>query len=49
MKFIDNLKLSCTKLKFSLVRVVTEDEDEIEVIGGVQYLSGWVGWVDGVK
>ena len=41
------LELSCAKLKYSLVRVVTADE--IEVIVGVQYLSGCVGWVDGVK
>ena len=33
------MKLSCAKLKFSLVRVVTEDD--IEVIVAVQYLSGW--------
>ena len=32
------MKLSCAKLKFSLVRVVTEDD--IEVIVAVQYLSG---------
>ena len=39
------LGLSCAKLKSSLVRVVTEDE--IEVIVGVQYLSGCVWWVGG--
>ena len=41
--FLNKLKLSCAKLKFSLVRVVTEDD--IEVIVAVQYLS--VGWVGG--
>ena len=45
INFRNKLKLSCAKLKFSLVRVVTEDD--IEVIVAVQYLSGWVGWVGG--
>ena len=35
----NKLKLSCAKLKFSLVRVVTEDETEVIVV--VRYLSGW--------
>ena len=40
MEIVQNkMGLSCAKLKSSLVRVVTEDE--IEVIVGVQYLSGW--------
>ena len=42
----NKLGLSWAKLKFSLVRVVTADK--IEVIVGVQYLSGG-GRVDGVK
>ena len=36
---LNKLRLSSAKLKFSLVRVVTEDD--IEVIVAVQYLSGW--------
>ena len=43
VNFGNKLRLSCAKLKFSLVRVVTEDD--IEVIVAVQYLSGWGGWV----
>ena len=43
----NNSGLSCAKLKSSLVRVVTEDE--IEVIVGVHYLSGCVGWWTGLN
>ena len=39
----NKLKLSCAKLKFSLVTVVTVDETEVIVV--VWYLSGW--WVGG--
>ena len=39
----NKLRLSWAKLKFSLVRAVTEDETE--VIVGVRYLPGCVGWV----
>ena len=44
---LNKLKLSCAKLKFSLVRVVTEDETEAVI--RVQYFSGWCmvgGWSD---
>ena len=41
----NKLRLSWAKLKFSLVRAVTEDETE--VIVGVWYLPGGVGWVGG--
>ena len=42
-KVHNKLRLSWAKLKSSLVRVVIEDK--IEVIVGVHYLSGCVGWV----
>ena len=45
---LNKQRLSCAKLKFSLVTAVTEDETEDIV--GVWYLSGWRrvgGWVGG--